>query len=69
MIRNPVILLHGYWLWIRRLPHATEMMFSAHTTVGRVVKIFLFGLGIALPLGSLIWILLFWHGNYIRKSC
>jgi hypothetical protein len=67
MIRNAVALWHSYVLWIRRLPQATGLMFSARTSWGRSIKILLFGLGVALPLGSLIWALLFWHGNYVRK--
>ena len=42
-------------------------MFAARTQLGRSIKIFLFGIGVVLPLGSLIWVLLFWHGNSIVK--
>ncbi|UCV21713.1 hypothetical protein [Ferribacterium limneticum] len=43
------------------------MMFAAQSSWGRSLKIGLFGIGVVLPLGSLIWALLFWHGNGVRK--
>jgi hypothetical protein len=60
-------LLRGYAVWVRRLPQATGMMFAARSSWGRSLKIGLFGIGVVLPLGSLIWALLFWHGNGVRK--
>lgn len=69
MLRNVVALLCGYAQWIRTLPKATAMLFSARTSLGRSIKIFLFGLGAVLPLGSLIWLLLFWHGGCINRYC
>jgi len=65
MIRNAVTLIYGYAQWIRNLPQATALLFAARTPLGRSVKIFLFGVGVVLPLGSLIWVLLFWHGNCV----
>lgn len=67
MIRNAAALLRGYTVWVRRLPQATGMMFAARSSLGRSVKIGLFGIGVVLPLGSLIWALLFWHGSGVRK--
>jgi len=67
MIRNAGALVRGYAVWVRRLPQATGMMFAAQSSWGRSVKIGLFGIGVVLPLGSLIWALLFWHGNGVRK--
>jgi hypothetical protein len=63
MIRNAAAWLRGYATWVRRLPQATGFMFAARSRWGRSFKIFLFGVGVILPLGSLIWVLLFWHGN------
>ena len=67
MLKDAVTLLYGYVLWMRKLPQATGLIFAARTPLGRSVKIFLFGLGVVLPLGSLIWVLLFWHGNCLGK--
>ena len=67
MIKNAVTLLHGYAIWVRRLPQSTGLMFTARSPLGRSVKIFLFGVGVVLPLGSLIWVVLFWHGNGIAR--
>ena len=67
MLRNISALLYGYATWIRRLPQATGMLFAARTPLGRSVKIFLFGLGVVVPLGSLIWMLLFWHGDCVSR--
>jgi hypothetical protein len=67
MLKTAVTLVHGYVSWMRKLPQATGLIFAARTSLGRSVKIFLFGLGVILPLGSLIWALLFWHGNYLRR--
>lgn len=39
-----------------------RMMVVARTPVGRALKVFLFIVGAVLPLGSLIWALLLWHG-------
>lgn len=68
MIKNAAALVRGYALWVRHLPQATGMMFAARSSMGRSVKIGLFGIGVILPLGSLIWALLFWHGNGVRKA-
>jgi hypothetical protein len=67
MIRNAAALVRGYANWMRQLPRATGMMFAARSSLGRSVKIGLFGVGVVLPLGSLIWALLFWHGNGVRR--
>lgn len=67
MTFHPVALARGYTDWVRRLPEATAMMFTARSSLGRSIKIALFGVGIVLPLGSAIWALLFWHGSSIRK--
>jgi len=67
MLKNAVTLVYGYVRWMRKLPQATGLIFAARTSLGRSVKIFLFGLGVVLPLGSLIWALLFWHGNSLRR--
>jgi hypothetical protein len=42
-------------------------MFAARSSMGRSIKIFLFGIGVVLPLGSLIWAAWVWHGRGIRK--
>jgi len=68
MIKKAVTLLRGYLMWARHLPQATGLLFAARTTVGRSVKVFLFGVGLALPLGSLIWVLLFLHGTRISAN-
>ena len=67
MIRNAAAMVRGYTALIRQLPQATGMMFAAHSSWGRSVKMVLFGIGVVLPLGSLIWMLLFWHGNGVCK--
>ena len=67
ILKNAAALLYGYILWIRRLPQATGLMLTARTPFERSVKTFLFGLGLVLPLGLMIWILLFWHGKYLGK--
>jgi len=67
MIRNAITLLRGYTTWVSRLPQATGAMFAARSPVGRSVKIFLFGVGAVLPLGSVIWALLYWHGNGLGR--
>lgn len=68
MINQAVSLLRRYLNWIRQLPQATGLLFAARTPLGRSVKIGLFGVGLALPLGSLIWVLLFLHGTRIEAS-
>ncbi len=68
MARNIVTSLRGYAKWVRQLPQATGVMFAARTVTGRSVKIFLFSVGVVLPLGSLIWVLLFLHGRRIRQQ-
>ncbi|MBS1144359.1 MAG: hypothetical protein H6R14_1765 [Proteobacteria bacterium] len=69
MIRYAANLVRGYTTLVRQLPQATGMMFAARSTWGRSFKIGLFGVGVVLPLGSLIWLMLFWHGTGLdRKS-
>jgi hypothetical protein len=68
MANRTVALLRRGALWFRRLPQATDVLFAARTPLERSLKIALFGVGIVLPLGSLIWALLFWHGKALRKS-
>ncbi|MBK7649018.1 MAG: hypothetical protein IPJ12_18165 [Betaproteobacteria bacterium] len=67
IIKNAVTLLRAYTSLIRSLPKATEAMFAARSSAGRSIKIFLFGIGVVIPLGSLIWIVLFWHGNGVLR--
>lgn len=67
MTRTVAAWLRAYASWMRRLPQATGMMFAARSSLGRSVKIGLFGVGVVLPLGSLIWALLFWHGNGVTR--
>lgn len=67
MTRNAAAWLRTYANWMRQLPQATRMMFAARSSLGRSVKIGLFGVGVVLPLGSLIWALLFWHGNGVLR--
>ena len=57
--------LHRYVYWVRRLPQLTGVLLAARTPQGRCVKTVLFGVGVVLPLGSLIWVLLFLHGNRV----
>jgi hypothetical protein len=66
-MRRPVASLRSYAIFVRRLPRATGLILAARSPVGRSIKIFLFGVGAILPLGSLIWALLFWHGHGIRR--
>lgn len=66
-IRNTARSLCGYAAWTLRLPQATEMMFAARSPFGRSIKAFLFVVGAVLPLGSIIWVLLFWHSNAMAK--
>lgn len=42
-------------------------MFAAGSRRVRWLKMLLFGVGIVLPLGSLIWAGLYWHGNRVRR--
>lgn len=67
IIKNAVTLLRAYTGLIGSLPKATESMFAARSSAGRSIKIFLFGIGVVIPLGSLIWIVLFWHGNGVLR--
>lgn len=67
IIKKAVTLLRTYISLIRSLPKATEAMFAARSSAGRSIKIFLFGIGVVIPLGSLIWIVLFWHGNGVLR--
>ena len=68
MISRPVAFIHSYVSMVRRLPQATESIFTARSPLGRSIKIFLFGVGVILPLGSLIWALLYWHGCGVRQN-
>ena len=63
IMTHPTAYLRGYITWARRLPQATGIMFTARSRLGRSCKIILYGVGVVLPLGSLIWALLFWHGR------
>jgi hypothetical protein len=67
MTLHPAAVWRGYTDWLRRLPEATATMFAARSPWGRSVKIALFGVGVILPLGSVIWALLFWHGSSVRQ--
>lgn len=67
MINRPVALMRDYAVWMARLPQATGLIFAARSSTGRSIKIFLFGVGAVLPLGSLIWAMLFWHGHGVRR--
>jgi len=67
MMSRTAALLHGYAIWVRRLPLATGTLFAARSPWGRSFKIFLFGVGVVLPLGSLIWALLYWHGRGVCR--
>lgn len=67
MLKNFAASWRAYTTWVRRLPQATGFMFAARSRWGRSVKVFLFAVGIVLPLGSLIWVLLFWHGNGVLR--
>lgn len=64
---QPVVWLRTYAMWVRALPQATRVIFAARSRWGRQVKIALFGVGLVLPLGSLIWAALFWHGSLVSK--
>lgn len=63
MTTNAIAVLNRFNdLFRLRLPKATGALFAAKTRSGRYVKTFLFGVGVVLPLGSLIWVLLCLHG-------
>jgi hypothetical protein len=64
---NPIALFRIYVKWVRQLPKATKTMFMARSALGRSIKISLFGLGLLLPLGSIIWALLYLHGTRAQK--
>ena len=49
----------------RQLRQERAVIFAARTPAGRSLKVFLFGAGMVLPLGILIWLLLFLHGSRI----
>ena len=53
---------------IKQFPKTTGTMFAAQTQTGRSIKIFLFGLGMAFPLGILILAPLFLHGRMITRK-
>ena len=59
--------LSNYMRRIRQFPQMTGTLFAARTRFGRYVKTFLFGVGVVLPLGSLIWALLFLHGARVSS--
>ena len=67
MRTQAIAVLTNLMLWLMHLPKMTEIMFAARTRPGRYVKTLLFGIGAILPLGSLIWALLFIHGSRIGE--
>ena len=68
MIQQARKLLCEYKGWLKKLPQATHLMFAARSSLGRSAKIFLFGIGVILPLGSLIWVALYFHGNGVLAA-
>ncbi len=68
MVTNAVARLYFFAVSAIRLRLTTGFMFAAQSPLGRSVKILLFVVGIVLPLGSLIWVLLLWHGNAVVRS-
>lgn len=68
IVTRVLALLRGSMTGFRDLRGATGLLFVARTRVGRWVKVLLFGVGVVLPLGSLIWALLYWHGNRLRRA-
>ena len=68
MIGQLATLWRAYLGWVRRLPQATGLLFAARSSWGRSFKVFLFAVGVVLPLGSLIWVVLFWHGNGVLRQ-
>lgn len=67
MMSRALALLRSYVHLVRRRDWTPGLMFASRSSFGRPVKIFLFGLGVLLPLGSVIWALLLWHGNGVRR--
>jgi hypothetical protein len=67
LLSYPTALLRSYADWVRRLPQAMGLLLAARSPLGRSIKVFLFGLGLVLPLGSIIWALLLWHGHGVLK--
>lgn len=67
MKTQAIAVLTNLMLWLVHLPQMTEVLFAARTRPGRYVKTLLFGVGVVLPLGSLIWALLFMHGSRISE--
>ena len=65
MRQKPLRLVKDGIGWLRRLPLAGRWLFAARTPRGRALKQLLFAAGVILPLGSLIWMLLFWHGKCV----
>jgi hypothetical protein len=61
-------LSRGYASLGKKLSEAWGALFSARTPLGRSTKIALFGLGVVLPLGSVIWVLLLSHGARARRG-
>lgn len=68
MLRNAVSLLRSHAFWDFRQSLATGAMFAAYSPLGRSLKIVLFVVGVILPLGSLIWAMLMWHGHRFGKK-
>jgi hypothetical protein len=68
MMRNLIELLQRYSKWVRQLSRESKFMFAARSPLGRSAKISLFGGGVLMPLGSLIWIALYWHGKSVEKQ-
>lgn len=61
-IRNAIALLRHCALRTFQVPEASKHMFVAGSPPERWVKMALFFVGIFLPLGSIIWAVLIWHG-------
>jgi hypothetical protein len=68
LLSYPTALLRSYAEWVRRLPQATGLLFAARSPLERSIKVFLFGVGLVLPLGSILWALLLWHGHIVLKK-
>lgn len=62
-LKNTIERVRGYAVKVPGLAQGTEDMFAARSPMGRSIKVFLFSVGVVLPLGSLIWALLLWHGS------
>ena len=53
--------------WAKQLSQASGTILAARTPIGRSIKVFLFGAGMMLPLGIIVWGLLFWHGSRVTR--